>query len=75
MSNKRFTFGKHKDLLVSDVAVTNPGYIVWFFENVEDPERFVTEAQYQEAQQDMGEIEDLYRELDGMSPGPEWWKD
>jgi len=75
MSGNKFTFGKYKDSYVCHIVQTNPGYVVWFFENVEGAERYVTEDQYQDAQQGVEDFEELRSNVEGVGSGPDWWKD
>jgi hypothetical protein len=74
-SNVRFSFGKYKDHLVHNIVQGDPGYVVWFFENVEGAERYVTVGQYNEAQDGVEHWESLRDELEGLGGSPEWWKD
>lgn len=33
----KFTFGKYKDISIAEVAEENPHYVIWAYENVENP--------------------------------------
>ena len=50
------TFGKHKGQTPEEVADTDPGYIVWLYENVEP--RKVSRGLYVACVQEMEEVED-----------------
>lgn len=40
----RFTFGKYRDKLVSEVALDDPGYLRWLLENVDIRDEALREA-------------------------------
>lgn len=75
MSSIKFPFGRYKDRYVCHIVQTDPHYVVWFFENVEGAEKWVTEAHYQGAHQNAEDFDDWRRDLEGIGCGPEWWKD